>query len=488
MDAQTRPRISFRFRLIDVALSLVVLLFLGQAAIRELNFDECLALRSGTLHLRGVPSAPPFVMPATLLLGALGNGIQDPGLVFFVARGVAAVAVLLGLALMARALDPRPGMRALVMVVMLLNGALATHAYEFRYDVAILIGWTLALASLLRCSAGPDCRGVRRSAAMLGFWVAWLAVHHVKGAFFGGSLCLFSWLVLARGRDPAERRRCLLLFHAVLAATLGAWVSLCACLGLLERFVDVYRTFLEVGVGAERVWPGQSLADRFLRDLGWWAAAAFLVAAFLGRKLKFPDSIRWIAAFAVVPVLFICLHPHPWAYMVVPIIPPLSLIVGYGLFELLNRARPRTRISAAVILLVLQFFPAPLSMVSEAVRVLDSPRTGQVEALRILRNHVREGDTVLDPSGLAYFVKPCHAEWYTDTLFQERMRRGEWMAGLEQVLAGENRPAWVLKTYRLRFLPDAVQHHIARYRTVPGQSRRNSPPILTILPRAKSSE
>jgi hypothetical protein len=72
-----------------------------------------------------------------------------------------------------------------------------------------------------------------------------------------------------------------------------------------------------------------------------------------------------------------------------------------------------------------------------------------------LRERQVEGDRIFDPSGLAYFVEPCIGEWYLDTLFEERAKRGLWMGELRQLDLASC--PWMLNTYRLRMLPDDLE-------------------------------
>ena len=73
-------------RLLWLGLALLALGFVAAAITRRLNFDEALALRSGWLAVQRLAGAPPFYMPTTLLLGALGSAVTDPAAVMLIAR------------------------------------------------------------------------------------------------------------------------------------------------------------------------------------------------------------------------------------------------------------------------------------------------------------------------------------------------------------------------------------------------------------------
>ena len=148
-DRLQRDHNSALFKGLSLFLLILVGGFLLLASTRRLNFDEALALRSGWLLVEGVPGAPPFYMPTTLLLGALGSLVKDPGTVFLVARLVASVSVCLALFWSLR--TSRGPATALIAGVLIFSQAtFVVHGLEFRYDWAILIGLLVAHRLLTR--------------------------------------------------------------------------------------------------------------------------------------------------------------------------------------------------------------------------------------------------------------------------------------------------------------------------------------------------
>jgi len=121
-----------------LATGLASLLFLFASGIRRLNFDEALAPRSGWLELAGQPSAPPFHMPAVLLLGMAAHAIEDPARLFLVGRLTVAVTALAALGWLLYRAHLGPVSAAAAALICLLQAAFAVHAYEMRYGWAIL--------------------------------------------------------------------------------------------------------------------------------------------------------------------------------------------------------------------------------------------------------------------------------------------------------------------------------------------------------------
>jgi hypothetical protein len=149
---------------------------------------------------------------------------------------------------------------------------------------------------------------------------------------------------------------------------------------------------------------------------------------------------------------FLFLHPHPWAYMLVLPIPFLAVLMADLLIPPLQRATSVSLLGGVVLALLLQFAVARNSPWSAYLSSLAAPRTRQVATLRQLRDLAEPEDRIIDPSGLAYFLRPCTAEWYLDALFEERAAKGLWMQEMKQVDLEEC--PWMLNTYRLRGLPN----------------------------------
>jgi hypothetical protein len=419
--------------------------FLAAAALRRLNFDEALALRSGWLLLAGIPAEPPFAMPFTILLGALAHVAADPGTVFLLARLVVALAVVSALAILAIRTAGSPAEAAATVLFTLLQGAFFVHGLEFRYDAAILVCLLLAIPLLAR-GREPDF-------VVLGVFSGWLATHHIKGLFLGGVLLA---LAAVRGRGG---RRALVRLLAGAAAAAGIWFAVAAALGIGGAALGVYRSFLDVSVQPEvRAGLWESLRAAFLRDAAWWVAALVALVATFADLRRWPaeEALRapglWAALLSVASLAFTALHPHPWPYLLSLPAPFLALLMSRWLAGLRSRAR-RTALAAFVLAFAAQGLTSspPLSAHFASFR---ASRSTQVETLRLLRAVSRPGDTILDPSGMAYFLPPCSRQWYLDTLFGEAARRGAWMADLPSALP--EGCTWILDTYRLQWLPRAA--------------------------------
>jgi hypothetical protein len=81
----------------------------------------------------------------------------------------------------------------------------------------------------------------------------------------------------------------------------------------------------------------------------------------------------------------------------------------------------------------------------------------QVASLRLLKEVLRPDDRIIDPSGLAYFVRPALAFWYSDSLFRQRYQ--EAVASAED-LKGVDAASLALQTYRLQWLPAELRQRL----------------------------
>ncbi len=426
--------------------------FLVAASLRRLNFDEALALRGGYLSLSRIPAEPPFAMPFTIALGALGRAIPDPAVVFLVARLAVALSVLGALYAALRCASGDRGTGALAGTLTLLQAAFFVHGLEFRYDAAILVAMLLALPLLTR---GND-----RDLVFVGLLSGWLSAHHLKGAVLGLALVCLA-LMRGRGRSSTPRR---ILLGWLLAV--GGWLAVSTALGILPDVLKVYASFAQIASGVEiRLGPWQALSETFRRDAAWWLVALGAVGATLLRfrdrtleqEAALPDL--WALALGGISLGVLLLHPHPWPYMLALPAPFLAFLAARRFLEIPS-LRGRLLGSAAFAALVAfqaftRYTPVPAFVASFTER-----RDAEVANLRLLRRVTRPGDRVVDPSGLAYFLPPCTQQWYIDSLFREGARKGTWMAEMASI-----DPATcplLLATYRLNMLPFAVRDHLAR--------------------------
>lgn len=424
------------------------LAFLAAAAFRRLNFDEPLALRAGFLSLSGVPGEPGFAMPFTILTGALGLAVEDPGHLFLAARLLVAGGVLLILAGAFRSAARGTGVAASALFLTLASSAFFVHGLEFRYDAAILVLLVLSLPLLTD--------GSPRALLSLGVVTGLLATHHLKGLYVAAAVAVFAAL---RGGLRGVPR-----VAAGVAAAAGGWVLVASALGILPDVVGLYASFLDVALEAERWSLFRALGGAFRRDAAWWGVAAGGVGGTLFvLRARPPERLRespdlWALALAAASGSFLFVHPRPFAYMLALPVPFLGFLVARRIAQ----AGPGARASAgllAAFLVVLQTVLGP-ELLSAHVSSFRASRAPQVEALRFLRRASSPGERVLDPSGLAYFLPPCTPQWYVDSVFENRIASGTWMANLRAPVL-EACP-WMVITHRLDMLPADLRQALPR--------------------------
>lgn len=459
----------FRSILLGSCAALLGLLFVVVAVGRRLNFDEPLALRSGWLLWEGLEAAPDFYMPFTLMLGALGQLVVDPGTVFLLARLACLLAVIVSLAAVAHSSALVGGERSLFLVLVFGSGAFASHAFEFRYDTAILVGLLWSLLWLARAE-GPRF-------ALLGVTAAWLSMHHLKGIFFAAAvLAIASWVAWQRSdasrRTPHALRR---LSFGFLGAWL-VWLAISFALGFGADLVATYATFFELASEQPRAWPWQSLERYLVKDVVWWLIGLLGWLLWLrDRRESAPDLVRRSLVFAAATLAFLFVHPYPLPYLLAMCVPFVALPAARG-FE------ARSRLLATLVALAVTL--SALAPKSAYVRALNAPRTSEVASLRWLQQNAEPTDRVFDPSGLAYFLPPCLDEWYLDSLFSLRAERGWWMTALEDFPDPARPCTWLVNTYRASSsVPQRYGERLAAHfaLVVPGIALANDDPRWAIL-------
>jgi len=420
--------------------ALALLLFLSMAATRRLNFDESLAVRAGWLEVTGNDFQPAFLMPWTLLCGAVARAFADPGTTFLFLRLTAAGGVALAFASALRAAAAGPTATAAAAWLAIGNAAFATHALEFRYDAAVLILLLLAYRALVR----------ETSPFWFGALAALLALHHLKGIYFAaGGVVIY--LAMSHERRAAARR---LVFGAL--ALLSGWIGLLLLVGLGDRFLASLRTFATIATDSARVSLASSLGPTLLRDLAWWVLVLSAAAVAMSRRGRATDGAGHRAelaalAIAALGITFWLVHPHAWPYLVALPVPFLVIAAVRGFAR---RAGTRRYVAAFVLGLAIQVASSGAVPFSSMVAGFSSPMAGEVAMLRALRADASSADRILDPSGLAYFILPCTHEWYLDSLFRERIAAGTWMSELSSNVPSEC--TLVLNSYRLEALPPAA--------------------------------
>ncbi|MCP4601311.1 MAG: hypothetical protein GY847_12440 [Proteobacteria bacterium] len=440
---------------------LPTLAFLIAAVTRRLNFDEALALHAGWLLVERVPATPDFYMPVTVLLGWLSHKIIDPGSLFFVTRLLVGLTVLGSLyyAYLNAKLDK--GVFSLAFLFCLLQAGFSVHAYEFRYDWAILCGWLLAFVCLLN----------RRKTdfILLGFCFVLLLTHHLKGVFHASFLYMFYWLVIIL--ENKKWRSHLLLFHGSALALLVSWILISVMSGHGRDITSVYQTFLSLSSEQEKVWPWVALHKCFAKDIVWWWVAGISVIiclvklSYKVRRIGLIDSAEfWSILFAFVPVLFIFIHPHPWPYMLSLPAPFLAIVIASTLVFMWQRKGGYLHFLAIIFAGVIILYAVNISEGiwpgSPYLAAVRAPNHRQVQTLRFLRQEAGRDDRIIDPTGMVYFMKPCTREWYVDTLFSHYAMEGKWMGELEKEAAD---CTWLLNTYRLNMLPSHIKETIKNH-------------------------
>jgi|GEM_PF-3528548 len=142
--------------------------------------------------------------------------------------------------------------------------------------------------------------------------------------------------------------------------------------------------------------------------------------------------------------------------MVVPLLPFAALLAAAGLEAVVERTGLVAWQQTMVLSLLLVALGAgPYFATFWGLRQV--PMERQVASLRLLKEVLRPDDRIIDPSGLAYFVRPALAFWYSDSLFRQRYQ--EAVASVVD-LKGADAASLALQTYRLQWLPAELRQRL----------------------------
>ncbi len=441
-------------RLVIPAAIVGVALFLAVAGFRRLNFDESLALRAGRLELQGAAAQPPFVMPTTLLLGAVSFVATSPAPLWLSLRIATAGAVVAAFVALLVAAGISRTRGAIALLFLLSQAAFFAHGLEFRYDAGILVGLLLAVAAWIR--ATPT--GFALATAALCF----VALHQTKGLLL--ALVLLAPLLLQARAVPGALPRCLAAGSAVLAL----WTGVLLVLGLETRWIETITTFLEMSNVSLPAGGLGSLGPSAIRDFAWWILAIGGLVAHLARNSRERSRTRPEILAACSSLGLMTLHPHPWPYMLALPAPFLALLFSRECPDSRDRRAIGRWCALLTSGLALQIVAGGGLPGASHLAARSAPRAPQIAAVERLIALAKPGDRVLDPSGLAYPLPPCTVQWYVDTLFQARISQGLWMA---ELAAGvPPRCTFALDTYRLGMLPERARRELPRAYAPVGQA------------------
>ena len=412
------------------------------AVLRRPNFDEWLVLRAGWLVVNRESSGLHFLMPFTWLAGMLTAAFSNVVLPALVLRLFVVTTVLL---LLWWGMQKQLGdafSTSFAFFLCLVSGVFVSHAIEFRYDAVILLCWLWCWGIASRNVGQHEC-------LLLGLACALLALHHTKGLFYAGSLALYVGVSISFSLKLFGR------FALGIILITVPWLLILLINGLVEEQLKIYQQFSTLAMESARVSVWDALAGRLSTDAFWWLLV--VPAAILGLLRRVVEKRRWISSvfFAAVPLSFVFLHPHPWDYLIVPIIPFLCTFAAEGSGFVRERLPVRAQTFIAVLLV-----PALLiSVAGVYIQSLQAKAVEDVHLLREISRQLRHDDKVVDPTGAAYFISPLDPEWYLDSLFRDSLANGRWMRA---TVSDFQNASIVIASYRLGWIEDVAPVGLSR--------------------------
>lgn len=420
----------------------VTTLFAIQGLIRRLNFDEWLVLRSAWLIFNQEANNLHFLMPWTWLTGQLIQNTHDVTTPIRLSRVIVVTLTLFTLwtALRSNHKCTATALRAYVLT--LSCGAFVAHAVEFRYDAVIICAWLSAW--------GLSTELTTKRLVGIGVLIAILTLHHMKGLFFAIALTVY---IMALTKNNARKAWRAIFIGATLP--LAAWVIIISNNNLLQEQFDIYFQFAKIGTETQTIPLWDALWPRIKVDIFWWiiVIAASAWAIIIDRK---NPTVRRTFFFATVPIFFIFLHPRPWDYMLTPVIPMLASLSTTYLGESkkgnISSMKGLTLQRGALIL------TTALGLLTH-IHALKATGGSDLNALSLIAKIKNDHDTVLDPVGAVYFIKPVSPDWYLDGLFRSQLTNSKWDP------TGQTKninASIIVDSYRLRWLPEDKKNKIVQ--------------------------
>lgn len=413
-------------------------IFLISSITRTFNFDEWLAIRSGWLTTGDVENNLNFLMPWTWALGIFSRTSEDPEITLISLRLITASLVMRTLWDALNRIAENRSDAIKIFLLCFSSGVYVSHAFEIRYDAAIIILWMLAWNLTTGKISG-------RNYYWIGAIIALLGLHHTKGAFFATSLSLY--LLALKKPDKLEITKIIIAG----SATTLAWISIASTTSNIEEQLNLYFQFYEIGKSSNSKAIFESLSERVYQDWVWWTAVAIviIVGRIFFRGNTNHNQTLW---FAITPAVFIALHPRPWNYMLVPIIPFISYIAYENLKKISLWVERKLSLNYSITTIVLTV--VILSNASSTVKLTNSSNKNDLHILSLLNYQKNESDSVIDPTGAVYFIEPFDPDWYLDTLFIPLIFNQTWMKKTQ--FQGKEAATFIVMSYRLQWTNRAV--------------------------------
>src|SRR5690606_3062240 len=115
----------------------------------------------------------PFKMPFITLLSPLTVFIHEPYILLITLRTIIALSIFGAFTYIYISLRLPHTTGALWICLCALSSTFITHAFEFRYDAAILVAWMIAFGTFYSKN--------KYKYFYIGLICGWLATHHIKG-------------------------------------------------------------------------------------------------------------------------------------------------------------------------------------------------------------------------------------------------------------------------------------------------------------------
>lgn len=419
---------------------IVTILFAVQGMVRRLNFDEWLVLRSAWLIFNQEASNLHFLMPWTWLNGQLIQNTQDVTTPIRLSRTIVVTLTLFTLwtALRSNQQNNASALRAYVLT--LSCGAFVAHAVEIRYDAVIICAWLSAW--------GLSTELTEKRLVAIGALIAILTLHHIKGLFFATTLTVYIMALTKNNAGKAWKA----LFIGTTIPIL-AWLAILSKKGLLQEQMSIYLQFAKISTETQTTSVWAALWPRIQIDIFWWIIVVATSVRTIVINRKNP-TVRHTFFFATVPIFFILLHPRPWDYMLTPVIPMLASLSSTYLGE--QKGIGLSSMKSLRFRHVALILTTALGLLTH-IHALRAKGEGDLKTLHLIASIKNDHDSVLDPVGAIYFIKPASPDWYLDGLFRSQLANKQWNP------AGQSTDidaTIIVESYRLRWLTQDKQKQI----------------------------
>lgn len=393
---------------------------------RTIFIDETLFIRTSYSQFFLKTAHPQWVAPSTFLNGLLLTWTESFKTTLLIGRAFNLALILLAVWFVPKKVTGSNWAPLIFLLVLSLHPTAFYFLSQARYDTSIFVLSFLFAAVLTRK------KEFQWPSVLIG---ALLFVSSLKGLFY--FIATLPALIFRVFKDSAQDRKQVAVFLAKFFLMLFMILGVFAAAGVLPQLIDTYADHWKLA----DAWTTDAdtlvynLKEHFSNGPLFYFLVLISIPIYFRHKiynLYCKEFSIYAMTLFVMGWFYFFRHGRPYVFMTTAADLSGALLVTLVFLNTWSFLKKR------ILLWISLFVIVSIQLVNNPYlffKFMKSNKDGfnftytadfPDQAKRLLP----ESHRVFDPSGLLYFAKPCHPEWYLDAPHSDQLRRGKWMTSL----------------------------------------------------------